>query len=83
MKNVETPQYSEYRLNDVIGRLEGFRNMVGWGQLNEDLEVAIECIRYAAEVIEAESNAAFGNVDFDKLNREINDILENQSQGKG
>lgn len=83
MKNVETPQYSEYRLNDVIGRLEGFRNMVGWGQLNEDLEIAIECIRYAAEVIEAESNAAFENIDFDKLNREIDDILENQSQGKG
>lgn len=78
MKKVETPQYSEFRLNDVIGRLEGFRNMVGWGQLNEDLEIAIECIRYAAEVIETESN-----VDFDTLNREINDILANQSQGKG
>lgn len=83
MKKVETPQYSEFRLNDVIGRLEGFRNMVGWGQLNEDLEIAIECIRYTAEVIEAESNAAFENVDFDTLNREINDILANQSQGKG
>lgn len=83
MKNVETPQYSEYRLNDVIGRLEGFRNMVGWGQLNEDLEIAIECIRYTSDVIEAESNAVFENVDFDTLNREINDILANQSQGKG
>ena len=83
MKNVETPQYSEYRLNDVIGRLEGFRNMVGWGQLNEDLEVAIECIRYAAEVIEAETDAAFEDVDFHRLNREIDDILNKRSLGKG
>lgn len=74
MKSVETPQYSEFRLYDVIGRLEGFRNMVGWGQLNEDLEIAIECIRYAAEVIEAESNAVF---------KDIDDILNKQSQGKG
>lgn len=83
MKNIETPQYSEFTLNDIIGRLEGFRNMVGWGQLNEDLEVAIECVRYTADVIEAESNAVFDTVDFDKLNRDIDDILNNQSQGKG
>jgi hypothetical protein len=83
MKNVETPQYSEYRLNDVIGRLEGFRSTVGWGQLNEDIEIAIECMRYVADVIEAETDAAFEDIEFHRLNREIDDILNKHSQGKG
>jgi hypothetical protein len=83
MSKVEMPQHSEYRLNDVIGRLEDFRSMVGWGQLNEDLEIAIECIRYTAEVIEAETDAAFEDIDFHRLNREIDDILNKRSLGKG
>ena len=44
MANNFTHQYSEYRIRDVIDRLEGFRCSVGWGQLNEDLEVAIDCL---------------------------------------
>lgn len=75
MKNVATPQYSEYRLRDVISRLEGFRNTIGWGELKDDLEVAIDCMQYAVDVIEAEEKATFEGVDFDKLNLEIDDIL--------
>ena len=74
MKNVETPQYCKYTITDAICRLEGLRSTVGWGQLNEDLEVAIECMRYAADMIEAESNAVFESID---------DILNKQSLGKG
>lgn len=83
MKNVETPQYCKYTITDAICRLEGLRSTVGWGQLNEDLEVAINCMQYAADVIEAEENAVFESVDFDKLNKDIDDILNKQSQGKG
>lgn len=48
MNNI-TNQYSEYRIRDVIDRLEGFRCSVGWGQLNEDLEVAIDCLENILE----------------------------------
>lgn len=83
MKNVETPQYCRYTITDAICRLEGLRSTVGWGQLNEDLEVAINCMQYAADVMKAEEDAVFETIDFGKLNKEIDDILENQSQGKG
>lgn len=53
MKNEFLNRYSEWRIADIIGRLEGFRNTVGWGELNDDLGVAIECLEYVAESIKA------------------------------
>ena len=43
------PPYSEYRLQDAANRLEGVRCCVGFGQLNDDLQVAIECLHYVKD----------------------------------
>lgn len=51
MKNEFLDRYSEYRIDDVIGRLEGFRGTIGWGELNDDLNIAIECLEYVKEAI--------------------------------
>lgn len=51
MANNLLTQYSEYRLQDTISRLEGFRCSIGWGQLNDDLQVAIDCLEYMREAI--------------------------------
>lgn len=41
--------YGEYRFRDIIARLETFRSSIGWGELNDDLGVAIECMEYLLE----------------------------------
>ena len=51
MKNEFLNRYSEWRIADTIGRLEGFRNTIGWGELNDDLSLAIECLEYVMEAI--------------------------------
>ena len=42
-------QYGEWSIQDTIGRLEGFRCLIGWGELNDDLQLAIECLKYLKE----------------------------------
>lgn len=54
MKNNPMEQYSEYRLQDTINNLEYFRNSIGWGQLSDDLGVAIECLEYMRDLIKRE-----------------------------
>ena len=49
MKNNPMEQYSEWRIHDTIARLETFRCSIGWGELNDDLTVAIECMEYILE----------------------------------
>lgn len=56
MKNSSLPQYSEYRIYDVISRLESFRCSIGWGQLNEDLEVAIDCLEHIVKAMKEEES---------------------------
>lgn len=51
MKNEFLNRYSEWRIADTIARLESFRSTIGWGELNDDINLAIECLEYAAEVI--------------------------------
>jgi hypothetical protein len=46
MKNNPLNQYSEYRIRDIVSRLECFRSSIGWGELSDDLEVAIDCLEY-------------------------------------
>ena len=48
-------QYSEYRIQDVISRLETFRCSIGWGELNDDLSVAIECLEYLKDSMKEEA----------------------------
>lgn len=44
MINNPLEQYSEYRIRNIVSRLELFRNSIGWGQLSDDLEVAIDAL---------------------------------------
>lgn len=82
MKNVGMPPYCKYTITDAIVRLENLRCSVGWGQLNEDLEAAINCMQYVADIIAAKEDELFENISFDDLNREIDSMLAKQSQGK-
>ena len=68
MKNL--PQYDRFRIYDAISRLELVRCSIGWGQLNEDLEVAVDCLQYIASTLEE-----MDNMTFEDLNAEINKIV--------
>ena len=63
MKNNSMEQYSEYRIHDTIGRLEAFRNQIGWGELNDDLALAIECLEYLLDSQKQAEAQSFDDVD--------------------
>lgn len=46
MKNNPVENRSEYAIWDTISRLEAFRNTLGYGDLVDDLGVAIESLEY-------------------------------------
>lgn len=50
-------QYSEHRLEDAANRLEGFRCAIGQGELNEDLQVAIDCLEYFRDAMKYNQEA--------------------------
>lgn len=45
------PNHSEYKVEDALNRIDGFRRCIGWGQLNDDLQVAIDCMAYVRNSI--------------------------------
>lgn len=64
MNTDKLSQFSEYRLRGVIDRLENFRCSIGWGQLNADLEAAIDCMEYLVSQVkedETETSIILGN----------------------
>ena len=64
------PQYDRFRIYDAISRLELVRCSIGWGQLNDDLEVAIDCLQHVVSALEEHDNMSF-----DDLTAEINKIV--------
>ena len=46
--------HDEYHIQDIIDRLENLRCSVGYGQLNDDLRDAIDCLKYAKEALKRE-----------------------------
>ena len=50
------PKHSEYKVEDALHRIDGFRRFIGWGQLNDDLQVAIDCLEYVLNAIRLEES---------------------------
>lgn len=58
MNKISLTNFNEYRLQGVLDRLENFRNSIGWGQLNDDLDTAIDCIELVMAQVKETENAA-------------------------
>ena len=52
------PQYDEYHIQNVIDRLENLRCSIGYGQLNDDLRDAIDCLKYVEKAIKLDREAS-------------------------